>query len=166
MGKSKKKTSKKRHDSRTTILTEKKKKKKIRVRLFFMLIPHIKFQDPIFNRSWPYASVTDRPSHRRTDPNQYAPSQLLRSWGHKQKICCYCCFSQCKSKYIFTHEHKKMYFYSWLPPLVKILLLVFIRLNRIRSYIEKKIKYPLFHQKLTSQSRSRLRCQTKCYCPS
>ena len=30
-------------------------KKKIWVLLFFILIPHIKFQDPISNRSWTYA---------------------------------------------------------------------------------------------------------------
>ena len=31
-------------------------KKKIRVRLFFLLIIEIKFQDPISNRSWPCAN--------------------------------------------------------------------------------------------------------------
>ena len=49
MGKSK--MSKKGHNSATTSPTE-KKRKKIQVRLyFFMVIPHIKFQDPIPNRS-------------------------------------------------------------------------------------------------------------------
>ena len=41
-------------------------KEKICVRLFFMLVPYIKFQDPISNHSWPHAKrygqrYTDRP---------------------------------------------------------------------------------------------------------
>ena len=33
-----------------------------------MLIPHIKFQDPISNRSGPYASVTDAQTMERPKP--------------------------------------------------------------------------------------------------
>ena len=59
-------------------------KKKIRVRLFFMLIPYIKFQDPVSNRSWPYAKCFGQMhtgSDRRAQTNM--PHQLRRSWGHK-----------------------------------------------------------------------------------
>ena len=38
------------------------------------VIPHIKFQDPISNRSSLYASVTDARTDPRTGSNQYAPS--------------------------------------------------------------------------------------------
>ena len=78
------KTSKKR-GIRTTILTD---KKKIRVCLFFMLNPHIKFQDPVFNRFWPYASVTDARTyeHVHGQSQTYMPPQLLRSWGHNKTI--------------------------------------------------------------------------------
>ena len=75
--------SKKGHNSRKTILTE---KKKIRVRLFFMLIPHIKFQDPIFNRSRPYASVTDRPTQPATDrPKTICPLNFFEVLGIKKQ---------------------------------------------------------------------------------
>ena len=57
-------------------------------------------------------------------------------------------FFQCKIEFYFIHEHQNLYFHSWLPPLVKILLLVSIRWNKIRSHTEKKQKkkknkYPL-----------------------
>ena len=66
--------------------TEKKKKKKkkieIRVLLFFILIPHIKIQDPISNRSWLYVKCnpwTDGRTHGQAQTNM--PPQLLRIWG-------------------------------------------------------------------------------------
>ena len=46
-------------------------------------------------------------------------------------------FFQCKIEFYFTHEHQNLYLHSWLPPLVKILLLVSIRWNQIRSHTEK-----------------------------
>ena len=51
-------------------------------------------------------------------------------------------FSQ-NIEFYFTHEHYNRYFHLWLPPLLKILLVVFIRWNKIQSYTEK-LKYPLF----------------------
>ena len=46
--------SKKGYNSATTTATEKKerkkKEKKVRVSLYFMVIPNVKFQDPISNR--------------------------------------------------------------------------------------------------------------------
>ena len=57
------KMSKKGHNSATTSPTE---KKKIRFRLYFMVIPNIKFQDPISNRSWPCASETDARTDSQT----------------------------------------------------------------------------------------------------
>ena len=47
--------SKKGRKEANSAMTSPTAKKTIRVRLFFMLIPHIEFQDPISNRSWPYA---------------------------------------------------------------------------------------------------------------
>ena len=41
-----------------------------------------------------------------------------------------------KVNFCFTYEHQNLYFHSWLPPLVKILILVSIRWNKIRSYTE------------------------------
>ena len=66
----------------------KKKKKKKRIRLFSMLIPYIKFQDPISNRSWPYAkrNGADRQSYRRTGPNQYAPLNFFEVGGITMSI--------------------------------------------------------------------------------
>ena len=49
--------SKKGHNSAMKSLME---KKKIWVLLFFTLIPHLEFQDPISNRSWPYAKCDPR----------------------------------------------------------------------------------------------------------
>ena len=51
-------------------------------------------------------------------------------------------FFQCKIKFYFTHEHQNLHFHSWLPQLVKILLLVFVWRNKIRFYT-KIIKYRL-----------------------
>ena len=70
--------SKKGNNSARRIPTE---KQKIQVRLFFMLMLYIKFQDPSSNHFWTYASVTDKQMDRPTGPNQYAPST---SWGHKK----------------------------------------------------------------------------------
>ena len=39
-----------------------------------------------------------------------------------------------KIEFYCTHEHQNLYFRLWLPPLVKILRLVFIQWNKIRSY--------------------------------
>ena len=55
---------------------------KIRVLLIFILIPHIKFQDPISNRSWPYAKCdpgSDARMHARThgQPKPICQTQLL-----------------------------------------------------------------------------------------
>ena len=36
----------------------------------------IKFQDHIYNGSWPYARVTHPPTHAQTSPNQYAPEEI------------------------------------------------------------------------------------------
>ena len=58
------------HNSAMESLTE--KKKKIQVLLFIILIPHIKFQDPISNRSWLYAKHNAPCMDGRTGPNQYA----------------------------------------------------------------------------------------------
>ena len=60
-------------------------KEKIQILLFFILIPHIKFQDPISNRSWPHAKCDPR-TDGRTDGQAQTnmPPQLLRSWGHKK----------------------------------------------------------------------------------
>ena len=41
------------------------------------------------------------------------------------------------TKALSTHEHQNLYFHSWLLPLMKILLLVSIRWNKIRSYTGK-----------------------------
>ena len=45
-------------------MTSPTEKKKVRLHLIFMLSTHIQFQDPISNRSWPYA--TDGRTHERT----------------------------------------------------------------------------------------------------
>ena len=54
-------------------------------------------------------------------------------------------FFQCKIEFYFAHEHHNRYFHEW-----KILLVVFIRWNKIRSYIEK-LKYPLFSYMLSAE---------------
>ena len=41
------------------------------------------------------------------------------------------CFFQCKIKFYFTHEHQNLYFHSWLPPLLKILLLMLNCIEKI-----------------------------------
>ena len=59
---------------------------KIRVRLFCVLMLYIKFQVPRSIGSLVLQTtkgVTDRRTDRWTGPNQYAPPQLLRSWGYK-----------------------------------------------------------------------------------
>ena len=65
------------------------RKKKIRVRLFFMYMPHIKFQDSSISGSWvsQLPSITDRQTDGQTDGQAQTnmPPQLLRSWGHKNK---------------------------------------------------------------------------------
>ena len=57
-----------------------RKRKKIRVLLFFIHIPYIKFQDPISNCALPNAMCDPRMhwrTHARIDgPNQYASSIL------------------------------------------------------------------------------------------
>ena len=71
-----------------------------------MLIPYIKFHDPIFNRSWPYAKRNGQ-TGGRTDPNQYAP---WRSWGHKN--CAYNEDDQLPSVWsVFVNCIKKTYMY-------------------------------------------------------
>ena len=73
------KMSKKGHNSATTSPTE---KKNIRVCLCFMVIPHIEFQDPVSNRSWPYASVTDARTNRPTDrPKPICPLNFFEVGG-------------------------------------------------------------------------------------
>ena len=54
------------------------KRKKIQVCLFFMLIPCIKFQDPISNGPWPYSSVTDGQAQTNMPP---------QFWGHNKIMC-------------------------------------------------------------------------------
>ena len=66
--------SKKGHNSAMKRPTD---KKKIQVLLFLILIPHIKFQDPISNRSWPYAKC-DPDTHGWAGPNEYASSTSLK----------------------------------------------------------------------------------------
>ena len=59
---------------------------KIRVLLFFMLIPHIKFQDSISNRSWMYVMWH---THGRTDAWTHTPICRLNFYevgGHKKNI--------------------------------------------------------------------------------
>ena len=46
----------------------------LRVPVFFILVPHIKFQDPISNRSWTYAK-RNRRTHARTDARTDAEVQ-------------------------------------------------------------------------------------------
>ena len=81
--------SKKKKESRKRDITlqreVRRNRKRIRVLLFFILIPHIKFQDPISNRSWPYAKCDAR-THGRTNGQAQTnmPPQLLRSWGHNK----------------------------------------------------------------------------------
>ena len=61
-------------------------KKKIRFFLFFILIPHIKFQDPISKCFRPYAKCdpwTHACTHGQAQTNMLP--QLLRSWGHKKE---------------------------------------------------------------------------------
>ena len=63
--------------------------KKIRVRLFFMYMPHIKFQDSSISgsRVTQLPSITDRQTDGQTDgrtdgqAQTNMPPQLLRSWG-------------------------------------------------------------------------------------
>ena len=69
-----------------------RKRKTIRVRLFFMLIPYtcIKFQDPICNRSWPYAKrngQTDRP--KPICPlNFLEVGGIKKLWNDGMHLCC------------------------------------------------------------------------------
>ena len=54
-----------------------RKRKKIRVLLFFILIPHIQFQDPISNCSWLYAKHNGRTQR----PKPICPLNLLEVGG-------------------------------------------------------------------------------------
>ena len=93
-----------------------RKRKKIRVLLFFILIPHIKFQDPMSNHSCP---------HAKCDPDMHGqaqtimPPQLLRSWGHKKGT-------------TYTHTHKISYYLFWVSD-------PFIHLIQLRWNEHKKI---------------------------
>ena len=74
--------SKKGHNCAVTSLTEKKQKKW--VHLYFMVIPHIKFQGPVSNHSGLYASVMDTQMDGLTNrPKPISPRNFFEVGAYK-----------------------------------------------------------------------------------